>query len=131
MMMQGDKTKVVGVDISLDNYKKGGLKELMESYAADKGFELKLIQKSSISESTVSDVELLHIDSLHHPKHLMKELELHAPRVSKYILFHDTKVKNYELLKVVNKYIERHPKEWELVENYTGGKCGHAAIKRK
>ena len=73
---------------------------------------------------------MLHIDSYHKSWYLKKELALHASHVSKYIAFHDIKQNNWELWRVVEKFVNDNP-EWEVESKYEGGTCGYAVIKRK
>jgi cephalosporin hydroxylase len=53
------------------------------------GIDFKFIVANSI-EIEIEKTELLFIDTDHRYQHLMKELKLHSPNVSKYIIMHDT-----------------------------------------
>jgi len=128
ILRAGPKT-VIGVDVELKPYNIGGLKPIMEEYAKKEDINLKIVKGDS-TKIAPANVEFLHIDSLHSPKHLEKELKIHAPFVSKYIMFHDIKQKDYELMKVIEKYVSNNP-EWAVIVKYEVGKCGHAVIKRK
>lgn len=125
--------KITGIDIDLSRM--NSYKDVFYNYSKDHNINLEMLEVSSTSIESVRDVELLHIDSLHTPSHLQKELNLHANHVSKFITFHDTKLGNkkkgteFQLWKIVEKFLENN-NNWELYEHYTLGKCGHATIKR-
>jgi hypothetical protein len=139
LMLQKPK-KIVGVDISLKKWRLGSmtsmaLEPLALEFMKENPMEYKMYECSSTNTKCVNDLDMLHIDSLHHPNHLQQELDIHASRVNRYIAFHDTKLKNrettgeYALWKVVDRFLNDHP-EWELKEHYTEGRVGHAAIQR-
>ena len=73
-------------------------------------------------------VDFLLIDSFHQSGHLRKELSIHASRVNKYILFHDTFTKK-ELQSVIDKFVKDNYTEWALVEYYQEN-VGYTLIKR-
>ena len=101
-----------------------------KSYFSEANINLKLENKSSISFNTdqLEKVDFLLIDSLHLADHLRKELSIHASRVNKYILFHDTFVKK-ELQRVIDKFVKANYREWTLVEYYQKN-VGYTLIKR-
>ena len=53
------------------------------------GTDFEFKTESSI-ETTIEETDLLFIDSFHTYDHLKQELALHAPKVTKYIVMHDT-----------------------------------------
>ena len=63
--------------------------ETVNKIAADNEVEFKFIQTNSL-EFSFNSVDLLFIDSLHTYTQLTKELMLHAKKVKKYIILHDT-----------------------------------------
>jgi len=128
MMIQDSVKHGVGIDINLNHFKKY-LKPLLVEYCERKGKTLKSHGVSSLDVSTVSSVDMLHIDSLHHPSHLKKELQTHHMSVKKYIAFHDIKQNDWALLKVIEEFCQNNP-EWSVVERLTGGGAGHAVIAR-
>ena len=87
---------------------------------------------SSLDTNSVYECDLLHIDSLHEPDHLMQELRLHAPTVSKYIVLHDTA--NFKtsagLFKVIAKYITEVEQSWKIVDHYIH-RVGYTVIQRE
>lgn len=87
-------------------------------------------QKSSINFGAheLSRVDFLLIDSLHAAKHLKLELAIHASKVNKYILFHDTLTKK-SLQRVIEKFISDNVEQWQLVEYYQKN-VGYTLIKR-
>ena len=87
-------------------------------------------ERSSIryKPNELEKVDFLLIDSLHRDGHLKKELSIHAQRVNKYILFHDTFVKK-ELQGVIDKFVKANYREWTLVEYYQEN-VGYTLIKR-
>jgi len=101
-----------------------------KSYFSEANINFKLENKSSISFNTdqLEKVDFLLIDSLHLADHLRKELSIHASRVNKYILFHDTFVKK-ELQRVIDKFVKANYREWSLVEYYQKN-VGYTLIKR-
>ena len=76
------------VDPWLNFYRENSI--LFENYASLHGVTIIEHEKSSIDETTVSEVDILMIDSIHKWKHTKKELALHAESVKKYIILHDT-----------------------------------------
>lgn len=140
MMLQKPK-KIVGVDIHLWKWRKGvnhiePLAPRAEQFCKENDIELVMYEGNSIAKRAVHKVDLLHIDSKHTKAHLTQELIMHAHAVQKYIAFHDTNLDNretggaYALWEVVEKFLEDHHDEWELLERYLPGKAGHAVIKR-
>lgn len=63
---------------------------LFESYCRDNDIELIVDECNSIDEKTVSNTDVLFIDSFHQAHHLKLELNLHGPHINKYIIAHDT-----------------------------------------
>lgn len=75
---------------------------------------------------TIEETDLLFIDTLHNYDQLKKELELHADKVRKYLVFHDTTLfENRDevgsgkgLWPAIQEFLDSHP-EWEIKERYT------------
>ena len=70
----------------------------------------------------IAETDLMLVDSLHIYEQVQKELELHAGKVRKYILFHDTTLfadhgefGGKGIWPAVQEFIDSHP-EWQLVE---------------
>lgn len=101
-----------------------------KQYFSKANINFKLENKSSISFNSdqLEKVDFLLIDSFHQSGHLRKELSIHASRVNKYILFHDTFTKK-ELQSVIDKFVKDNYTEWALVEYYQEN-VGYTLIKR-
>ena len=69
------------VDIDLSRYQKF-LQPIAEQYCVDNNIELFPLQESSISIKSTKRVDMLVIDSLHHPNHMIQELRLHQINVA-------------------------------------------------
>jgi len=70
----------------------------------------------------IAETDLMLVDSLHIYEQVQKELELHAGKVRKYILFHDTTLfadrgefGGKGIWPAVQEFIDSHP-EWQLIE---------------
>lgn len=93
-------------------------------------YEYTLTARSSIdyTPEDLDPVDFLLIDSRHVSSHLEKELKIHAQRVNKYILFHDTfSIKS--LQNTISQFLVLNYKEWEL-ETYYQENVGYTLIKR-
>ena len=129
MMLEHPKV-IRGYDIATYYY--NPYKKLFENYAKEHNIDFKYIGMSSLVTNSVYECDLLHIDSLHEPDHLMQELRLHAPTVSKYIVLHDTA--NFKtsagLFKVIAKYITEVEQSWKIVDHYIH-RVGYTVIQRE
>jgi hypothetical protein len=75
----------------------------------------------------IESTDLLFIDTLHTFNQLTKELALHASKVKKYIVLHDTTTFEYRgedgsqfgLWNAVLNFLENNETEWEIVERRT------------
>jgi hypothetical protein len=70
----------------------------------------------------IAETDLMLVDSLHIYEQVQKELELHAGKVRKYLLFHDTTLfadrgefGGKGIWPAVQEFIDSHP-EWQLIE---------------
>lgn len=86
-MLNGAKT-VHLVDMTLAFYRENS--KLFEDYARKNDITIRMDEKRSEDPTTKSECDVLMIDSLHLWSHTKKELALHANRVKKAIVFHDT-----------------------------------------
>ena len=129
MMLEHPKV-IRGYDIATYYY--NPYKKLFENYAKEHNIDFKYIGMSSLDTNSVYECDLLHIDSLHEPDHLMQELRLHASTVSKYIVLHDTA--NFKtsagLFKVIAKYITEVEQSWKIVDHYIH-RVGYTVIQRE
>lgn len=66
-------------------------RHLFEQFALANDVVLKVVQSSSIDPRLpVTEVDMLLVDTLHEPNHVVMELEKHAPATNKFIVIHDT-----------------------------------------
>ena len=132
MMLQNPK-KIIGVDIDLKHWRRGAgfkpLEPLAIEYAKENNIDLEIIEMDSTNTESTRVADMLHIDSLHDPNHLTKELLVHANFIKKYIAFHDIKQNDWALWKVIDRFMKTMP-GWKLKTKYEEGKCGHAVIER-
>jgi len=86
--------------------------ENLKGVAKEAGIEFLFTLGDSL-KATIGMVDLLHLDSNHSLNHVSKELGIHSPSVSKYILIHDYRVDS------VNRATENFLKgnnKWEIIE---------------
>ena len=128
-MLLTNPKKIIGIDIAphyFEPYKKH-----FEKYATEHNIDFSYQIMDSTNPASVSEVDMLHIDSLHSPKHLIKELKLHAPKCKKYIVFHDTA--NFStskgLLKTIAEYITEVEQSWKIIDHYIH-RVGYTVIER-
>ena len=83
----------------------------------------------------IAETDLMLVDSLHIYEQVQKELELHAGKVRKYILFHDTTLFGDHgefggkgIWPAVQEFMDSHT-EWQLVERRTNNN-GLTILKR-
>ena len=129
-MMLQNPYQLTGYDIA--DYYYEPYAHLFEEYAKKRGIVYNYVLKSSIDEDSVSNCDLLHIDSLHDPDHLMEELKTHAMFVRKYIVFHDTAnfPNSRGLFKVIAEYITEVEQKWKIVDHYIH-RVGYTVIQRE
>lgn len=126
ILIHGSLSKMIGVDINLSRFEP--YRPLFETYAKANDIEFKTIHANSASiEAANESCDLLHIDSLHKPSHLDKELFLHAPNVRKAIFMHDTNISG--MRNIVQKYINAYP-EWKIYRD-SKDNVGYIIIERK
>jgi hypothetical protein len=111
--------------IGYDYVVQPGIFEFFES-AKDSGRRVTFHQKSTL-DIEIEPTDLLFIDTLHTYEQLKKELELHANKAKKYLVFHDTTLFEYVdepapggtgLWPAIEEFLEKNP-HWEIKERYT------------
>lgn len=119
---------VEGVDISLEKYNKF-LKPLAEAHAKENKivFKMKEVDSGSL-ESIGPRVDMLLIDSYHKAYHMAKELKVHASRVNKYIIAHDTAKPTAELDNCLTDFCFNNP-GWKVIERGESN-VGYMVLKR-
>jgi len=120
--------RVIGVDIRDKHFRPH--QHHFEEYARQHDIDFEFIVADSTA-GPIAEVDMLHIDSLHTPEHLLKELKIHAPLVKKYLAFHDTS--NYTgcegLLETIAHYITYVEQSWRIVRHDIDI-CGFTVIER-
>ena len=88
-----------------------------------------------IRQITIAPTDMMLVDSLHIYEQVQIELHLHAPRVRKFIAFHDTTLfaehgefGGRGIWPAITEYLAEHP-EWQMVERRTNNN-GLTIIKR-
>jgi hypothetical protein len=128
-LMMTKPKKLIGYDIAsryIDPYK-----HLFDKYAKEHNLDYEFHEMSSHDTRSVSQVDMLHIDSLHTPAHLQQELRMHAPKVRKYIVLHDTA--NFKgssgLFVTIAKYITEMEQLWKVHTHYIH-RVGYTVLER-
>lgn len=94
--------------------------------AKENGIELQFHEKNVLAVE-IEETDLLFIDTLHQYEQLVQELKLHANKVRKYIIFHDTSKFAYTdeltgqsggLWPAIEEFLEQ-TNEWQIKERYT------------
>ena len=114
--------------VDMDHYKIRPNENIFKTHCMLEKIELDIIESTSLNPKTVSDVDLLLIDSRHTYDHCKKELALHGSSVKKYIVFHDTKAIP-GVKRAVMEFVTKN-KEWEVLEHYEEN-VGYSVIGRK
>lgn len=112
--MLSKPTKVYLLDIDMSRYNKF-LAPIAKKYCLENYIQLGVEQADSTSGITRTyldvatlGIDMMVIDSYHHPAHMMKELNLYGKIVGKYILAHDTS----QLMGKNNDSLYQCLKEW-------------------
>lgn len=123
------------IDVSADAVNRG-YNKLQDVYdvAKEFGLNFKFIQ-ANVLDIEIEETDLLFIDTCHSYKHLQAELKLHASKVKKYLVFHDTTTyatideTNYEPLggiftaegigiwRAIEEFLQDNP-QWILEQRY-------------
>jgi hypothetical protein len=119
------------------------VKDTAEAYGISFEFILADVLKVEIEET-----DLLFLDTWHSYKQLKAELDLHASKVKKYLIFHDTtsfayvdetsyeewgeewKSEGIGIWRAIEEFLEKENNDWELVERFTNNN-GLTILKRK
>ena len=119
---------VEGVDIDMSKYY-AFLQPLAEKYAKENRIILRIKEMDSTSlDSLGPPVDMLLIDSLHKHSHMEKELSMHAKRVNKYIIAHDTKLPNRRLGECLTDFTYTNP-DWKILERNENN-VGYMVLKK-
>ncbi len=114
--IEGNPKKLTCIDIKHPSeYAPQGGKESFDkvvSICKEKSIDFNFIQASTL-DIEIDEVDLLFVDTLHTYDQLSQELKLHASKVKKYIVLHDT-TSCPELWQAVEEL-----KEWKVKDKYT------------
>ncbi len=88
-LMAGRPKKLISFDINHFGIY-GVDPEILDKTAAEAGVDFKFYQENVLTTDKLESTDLLFIDTVHSYKQLKMELYLHAHKVAKYIIFHDT-----------------------------------------
>jgi len=128
-LMMTKPKKLIGYDIASRYF--NPYKHLFDDYAKQNNLDYEFHEMSSHDPKSVSHVDMLHIDSLHTPSHLGRELSMHAPKVRKYIVLHDTA--NFKgstgLFKTIATYITELEQLWKIHTHYIH-RVGYTVLER-
>ena len=118
------------IDIDLSRYNKF-LKPLAEKYAKENDIDFEAKQLDSRSPFAMETVDMLVIDSYHHPSVMDEELRVHGLSTKKYIIAHDTSIINGKpssaLYNSLVKYGEKYG--WKVIERGTTN-VGYTVLKK-
>ena len=111
----------------------GGYEDVLKA-CGEQGIDFKFV-KANTRECDIDETDLLFLDTWHSYDQVSSELRL-APKVKKFILFHDTVLFGVigsggeeGILRAINEFLEQNPR-WEIIENNQDGN-GLLAIARK
>jgi len=90
-------------------------------------FKIKEMDSGSL-DSIGPRVDMLLIDSYHKAYHMQKELKVHANRVNKYIIAHDTRLPTTELDDCLTEFCFNNP-GWKVIERGESN-VGYMVLKR-
>ena len=123
-------SKIVLVDNDMHRYEKF-LKPLAETFCKRKKIDLTVKEIDSTSPKSTAKVDMLLIDSYHHPAHMNRELMMHQVNIKKYIIAHDTSIlhgkPNSSLYETLELFCKTYP--WEIIERGMKN-VGYTVLKR-
>lgn len=111
----GNPKKLRSYDITDENL---SVLDSLNNYAKQNHIDFKFIIGNSL-EIEIEETDLLFIDTVHKKKHTAAELEKHAAKVNKYIVFHDTTEWPGVFEAVCDFLISNH--QWRIVEHCNRG----------
>jgi hypothetical protein len=133
--MMGKPKRLVSYDVlPIETWENTTTQELTElARENDIDFEFKL---ENVLETEIEETDLLFFDTIHTYKQVKSELELHANKARKYLVFHDTTM--FEVIGedeglgigfAIKEFLILHP-EWVLDKEYRNNN-GLTILKRK
>lgn len=121
--------KLIGIDYIDKHFVP--YREIFERYCKRSKIEFEYNKVDCTTEESVSECDLLHIDTKHVNHIIIKELSLHAPYVNKFIIIPNTaefKTSN-GMLQGIAKYITAKDQSWQIAEHSPHG-IGYTVLKR-
>jgi hypothetical protein len=119
------------VDTDLSRFDKF-LRPIWNQYCEANKIQSRVLQESSISIASTRKADMLMIDSLHHPNHMIQELRLHQVNINKYIIAHDTSIlhgkKDNRLFDCLQNFCLDYP--WQILERNELN-VGYTVLERK
>ena len=115
--MRMNPKKVILVDISMQKYNKF-LRPIATEYCSKNNIELVIKETDSTGLGAIDACDMLMIDSVHKAYHMEKELMIHAPNTTKYIVAHDTCRPTSELHNCLENFCMNNPR-WKVIERNT------------
>jgi cephalosporin hydroxylase len=136
--LEGNPKTLISYDIEYPEHHGGNLKEV-EDAVAETDINFKFI-KADVLKIEMEPTDLLFIDTYHCYEQLKQELDLHASKAKKYIVFHDTTTFAYcnegeptgsgkGIWPAIQEFLDSHSTEWVLHERLTNNN-GLTIIKR-
>ena len=107
-----------GVRLDVDLYKKA---------AQEINVDFQFIQGSDL-EIDIEPCELLFIDTVHTEEHTYQELQRHADKVSRYLVFHDVAEPRFGTLAGIKRWWKNYP-EWKL-KYQDSDDCGFLVLEK-
>lgn len=134
--MQDPSTWDIGGEGENSSIINRGYNKIQEVYDVSEEFGLnfKFIQ-ANVLDIEIEETDLLFLDTWHSYKQLKAELKLHAPKVNKYIIFHDTttfsdvdeasyeelgkewKAEGIGIWRAIEEFLQENP-QWKLEHRY-------------
>lgn len=122
--------KIVLVDVDFSKYRKF-LEPIAIKYCEQHKIDFRVVETDSTSLAAFNMTDMLVIDSLHTPQHMMRELNFHGLNTRKYIIAHDTSVINgrpdESLFSCMKRYGDTNG--WTIVEREVSN-VGYTVMKR-
>lgn len=115
-LLAGHPKSMVSFDI-VDPKEHGGDVKLTAWMAKEEGTDWSFVKASSL-EITFTRTDLLFIDTIHSYEQLSAELKRHSPRVTKYIIMHDTNLP--EMTKALDEFLTGNF-DWKIKEVVDSG----------
>lgn len=121
-----EKGVLVSVDHKHPSYYGGDITKV-EEHAKNKGTKFTFIEADTLKVD-IEQTDMLFLDTDHTYLQVKGELERHADKVNKYIVFHDTTSCEKEIWPAIEEFLKSNP-QWKLFKRYTNNN-GITVLKR-